>query len=558
MNAAATAVTVQPAEWPNPEGYQSIPEVLNHACKKYAERPAYTCFGHALSYAEWDRLAGNFASYIQHHTDLKPGDRIAIQLPNLLQYPVVLLGAMRAGLIVVNTNPLYTSTEMQHQFADSGAKALVIHRCMASKAEPILADTQIRHVITTEIGDLHPWPKRALLNAAVKYIKKMQPPYHLANEVPLREALDKGAGQAWREVRVHRHDTVMLQYTGGTTGVAKGAMLTHDNLIANMSQVKTRLSSVLTDSSMTFVAPLPLYHIYAFTMHCMSLGSAGHHSLLITNPRDIAGFIKELKKWHIQGFVGLNTLFVALCDNAEFRQLDFSQLVLTSSGGMALSHAVAERWQSITGCPILEGYGLTETSPVVSFNPPDNNQLGTIGLPVEWTDCRLLDNDGRDVLPGMPGELCVRGPQVMKGYWQRPEETTNVLTAEGYIRTGDIAVRQEDGFLRIVDRRKDMIIVSGFNVYPNEVEDALMEHPDVVECAAVGMPDEKSGEAIKVFVVRRNPTLNEEVLRTFCLERLTRYKVPKQIVFRDELPKSNVGKILRRALRDSDQQRIAS
>ncbi|MFP8966548.1 AMP-binding protein [Pokkaliibacter sp. CJK22405] len=528
----------------------TIPQLLDDACRRFRKRPAFTCFGHSLSFGEWDREANAFAAYLQHCTDLEPGDRIAIQLPNMLQYPVVLLGAMRAGLIVVNTNPLYTPKEMRYQFQDSGVRALVIHRCMASKAQEVLEDTAIQYVFTTEIGDLHPWPKRWLINTTIKYVKRLQPPYQIAGEISLPEVLLQGRSLVFEPVPLHAKDTVMLQYTGGTTGIAKGAMLTHRNLVANMAQVLHRIECRLTDESMTFVAPLPLYHIYAFTLHCMALGVCGHNNLLITNPRDIPGFIKTLAKRPFQGFIGLNTLFVALYDHPEFRHLDFSQLVLTSSGGMALAHSVAEKWESITGCPILEGYGLTETSPVVSFNPPEANQLGTIGLPVERTECVLLDSRDQPVSEGMPGELCVRGPQVMKGYWQRPEETAQSFTVDGFFRTGDIAIRQPDGYLRIIDRRKDMIIVSGFNVYPNEIEDVVMTHPEVLECAAIGVSDDKTGEAVRLFVVRRSTELNEEALRLFCKSHLTPYKLPRQIVFRDELPKSPVGKILRRALRD--------
>ncbi|WP_305856763.1 AMP-binding protein [Balneatrix alpica] len=551
MSTLAAAGSIQDWSSINFEGFTHIPQVLERASQKYGQRPAFTCFGHTLSYQELDRLSAAFAAYLQHFTDLQPGDRIAIQLPNLLQYPVAVFGAMRAGLVVVNTNPLYTSREMAHQFKDSGAKALVIYASMAAKAQEILDETDIRYIFTTQIGDLHPAPKRWILNAVVRYVKKMEPPYSLPSEVNFLTALRKGGQHNYTLVEKGLDDVAVLQYTGGTTGVAKGAMLTHANLIANMQQARDRFGKGLEGESLTFIAPLPLYHIYAYTMHCMVMMATGNHSVLIANPRDIPGFIKELKKWRFDGFVGLNTLFVALCNHPEFSKLDFSKLKYTSSGGMALTHAAAERWQEITGCEVLEGYGLTETSPVVSFNPPGANQLGTIGKPLAFTQVRLIDPAGNDVPEGTPGEMCVRGPQVMKGYWQREQETRSSFTQDGYFRTGDVAIIQADGYMKIVDRRKDMIIVSGFNVYPNEVEDIVVSNPAILECAAIGVPDEKSGEAIKIFVVlKEGCSISDAELKTFCRERLTAYKVPKFVEFRDELPKSNVGKVLRRALRE--------
>jgi len=531
----------------NPQGFETIPDVLAHAVAQYKDAPAFTSFGRTLSFSELDRLSAAFAVYLQQETDLQPGDRIAIQLPNLIQYPVVLYGAMRAGLIVVNTNPLYTAMEMEHQFKDSGAKALVIHKSMAHKADKILHNTGIKHTFVTQVGDLHGFVKRTLLNAAVKYLKKMEPKYHLPGAIPLRGALLKYHGESPKSVHRKSGDIAALQYTGGTTGVSKGAMLTHANLLANMMQLQDRVSGVGAAWHDQVISPLPLYHIYAFTIAQVVLISGGH-SVLIPNPRDIDGFVKELGNWKPTGFIGLNTLFVALCNKDAFKALDFSPLKLTISGGMALTHAAAELWHDTTGCEIIEGYGLTETSPAVCANEPGAVQIGTIGIPVLHTDVRII-KDGEEQPIDEPGELCVKGPQVMRGYWQRDEDTRDVFTPDGYFMTGDIAVRQPDGRFRIVDRAKDMIIVSGFNVYPNEVEDVVASHPDVIECAAVGVEDTVSGEAVKLFVVSKNPDLNREEIRDWCKERLTRYKVPKFVEFADELPKSNVGKILRRMLK---------
>lgn len=531
----------------NPQGFQTIPDVLNYAVARFADKPAFTSFGRTLSVAELDRLAAAFATYLQQETDLKPGDRIAIQLPNLIQYPVVLYGALRAGLIVVNTNPLYTATEMEHQFNDSGAKALVIHKSMAHNAEKILSRTGVKHVLVTQVGDLHGFVKRTLLNAAVKYLKRMEPKYHLPGAVSLRTALLKYVDIRPAPVVLKPGDIAALQYTGGTTGVSKGAMLTHANLISNMLQGQERIRQSGDGWQREVVAPLPLYHIYAFTIAQAVLMSGGH-SILIPNPRDTDGFIKELARWRPSGFIGLNTLFVALCNKERFCALDFSTLRMTISGGMALTRAAAEQWQNVTGCTIIEGYGLTETSPAVCMNTPGAEQIGSIGLPMVHTDVRII-SDGEEQPLEVSGELCVKGPQVMKGYWQREDDTRACFTADGYFRTGDVALRQPDGCFRIVDRAKDMIIVSGFNVYPNEVEDAVSLHPGVLECAAIGVDDPVSGEAVKLFVVSRDEALTREEIRDWCKERLTRYKVPKYVEFAEELPKSNVGKILRRMLK---------
>tara|TARA_R110002012_G_scaffold23046_8_gene78737 strand:+ start:294 stop:1958 length:1665 start_codon:yes stop_codon:yes gene_type:complete len=532
--------------------YGSVTDVFHSAVARFKDKPAFSCMGKTLTFSDLDRLSADFAAWLQNETDLVPGDRIAIQLPNVLQFPVAVFGALRAGLVVVNTNPLYTEREMANQFKDANAKAIVILANMANKLEKVLDKTEIEHVLVTQLGDLHDVPKRWLINAVVKHVKKMVPAYSLPGAIDFRAALKKGASLSHREVKQTLDDLAALQYTGGTTGTPKGAMLTHGNLVANMLQAREAIGSHLMDGEELVIAPLPVYHIYTFTVNCLFLMETGNHSLLITNPRDLDGFVKELKGKPFTAFIGLNTLFNALCNRDDFKQLDFSKLKLTISGGMALTKAAAQRWEQTTGCPIAEGYGLTETSPIVSFNPNDAIKLGTIGKPVAGTSVKVVDADGNDVAMGEPGELCVQGPQVMKGYWQREDDTHTAIDEGGWFHTGDIAVLQDDGYIRIVDRKKDMILVSGFNVYPNEIEDVVAAHPDVLESAAVGVPDENAGEAIKLFVVSKNPQLDEQTLRQWCKKELTGYKVPKHIEFRDELPKTNVGKVLRRQLRDNE------
>ncbi|SFX05688.1 AMP-binding protein [Marinospirillum alkaliphilum] len=530
--------------------FESILQVFDESCQRFADCPAFTCMGKTITYGKLEEKSRHFAAYLQNHTDLKPGDRIAIQLPNTLMFPIAVFGALRAGLVVVNTNPLYSEREMEHQFNDSGARAIVVLANMAHNVEKVLTHTHLKHVIVTELGDMHPFVKRHLINKVVKHVKKMVPAYHLPHAVSFRKALHLGRKGHWVPNKPTLDDLAVLQYTGGTTGVAKGAMLTHRNLVANMLQARAVIKQALSEGGETVVAPLPMYHIYTFTVNCMVMMELGNHSLLITNPRDLPAFVKELQKNEFTGFVGLNTLFVALCNRDDFKALDFSKLKLTISGGMSLTTSAAERWKEVTGCAIAEGYGLTETSPVATFNPPNAIQLGSIGKAVPSTELKVIDEEGNSLPIGEAGELCIRGPQVMKGYWQRPEETAKCLSADGWFRTGDVAVIQEDGYARIVDRKKDMINVSGFNVYPNEVEDVIASHPDVLEVAAVGVPDEKSGEAVKVFVVSRNPDMDVKEIRDWCKERLTGYKVPRLVEFRDELPKTNVGKVLRRQLRD--------
>ncbi|GHC31686.1 AMP-binding protein [Aidingimonas halophila] len=546
-------LTGQPIE--GLDDYASVLDVFRASVARFADKPAFSCMGQTLTYAALDRLSRDFAAWLQNDTTLRPGDRIAIQLPNVLQFPVAVFGALRAGLIVVNTNPLYTEREMAHQFSDSGTKAILILANMANKLERILDKTTLEHIVVTELGDLHGAPKRWLINTVVKHVKKMVPDYQLPMAMPFRQTLAHGRELPLQEAEHRPEDVAALQYTGGTTGRAKGSMLTHRNLIANMLQARAAIGPGLGEGCETIIAPLPVYHIYTFTVNCLFMVETGNHSVLITNPRDLDAFVKELRSWSFSGFIGLNTLFNALCNREDFRQLDFSRLKLTISGGMALTQAVAKRWEEVTGCPVAEGYGLTETSPVVSFNPVDAIQLGTIGKPVVGTSVKVVDADGSDLPLGEPGELCVKGPQVMKGYWCRDEDSTQAIDADGWFHTGDIAILQEDGYIRIVDRKKDMINVSGFNVYPNEIEDVVAAHPDVVEVAAVGVPDDGAGEAVKLFVVSRNADLDAETLRTWCKQQLTAYKVPKYVTFRDELPKTNVGKVLRRELRDNTDEK---
>jgi long-chain acyl-CoA synthetase len=542
----------------NPDQFANIQAVLKESCQRFADKPAFSNLGKTLSYAELYEQSGVFAAYLQQHTDLQPGDRIAVQLPNILQYPVVVFGAMRAGLVVVNTNPLYTARELEHQFNDAGAKALVTLANMAHLVEQVLPKTGIKTVIVTEVGDMLPPLKRLLVNSVVKYVKKMVPAYNLPRAIKFTTVMSQGRGKIVRESNPLSSEVAVLQYTGGTTGVAKGAMLTHRNLVANMLQVKTLMGSNLHEGCEVVIAPLPLYHIYGFTFHCMALVLLGGHNVLISNPRDLPAMMKDMAKFKFTGFVGLNTLFVALCNNEEFRALDFSALKLTASGGMALQLATAERWKDVTGCPICEGYGMTETSPVVSVNPIQNIQIGTIGIPVPSTLCKVIDDEGNELPLGGRGELCVKGPQVMKGYWQRQEATDEMIDADGWLKTGDIAVIQEDGYMRIVDRKKDMILVSGFNVYPNELEDVLAALPGVMLCAAIGIPDERSGEAIKLFVVvKPGESLSKEQVMEHMRANVTGYKVPRSVEFRDSLPTTNVGKILRRELRDEELKKIA-
>jgi long-chain acyl-CoA synthetase len=512
-----------------------------------------------ITFGKLEELSRYFAAYLQS-LGLRQGDRIAIQMPNLLQYPVAMMGALRAGMVIVNTNPLYTSREMQHQFKDSGAKAIVILANFAVNLEKIIADTDIEHVIVTEIGDMLGFPKKLIVNAVVKYVKKMVPDYHLSNAVSFTKALSKGSEINYKRPYVTGLDIAFIQYTGGTTGVSKGAMLTHRNLIANVEGTNEWLMSKMrksqTSGQLTIVAALPLYHVFALTINGLCGIKWGALNILITNPKDIPAFVKELKKFRFNIFPGLNTLFNGLLNNPDFGSVDFQDLKITIAGGMALQKIVAERWEKATGCPLVEGYGLSETSPVLSVNPLDGkHKQGTIGLPFPSTELRILNDDGSWANLGERGEICAKGPQIMLGYYNRPDETVKVIfenESGRWFKTGDIGIEDPDGFFKIVDRKKDMILVSGFNVYPNEVEDVVAQCPGVMEVACVGIPDERSGELVKIFVVKKDPELTEEIIRAFCKENLTSYKCPKKIEFRSELPKTNVGKILRRALREEE------
>lgn len=542
----------------NPDRYQSLVDMFEQAAARYADQPAFVNMGEVMTFRKLEERSRAFAAYLQEGLGLQKGDRVALMMPNLLQYPIALFGILRAGMVVVNVNPLYTPRELEHQLNDSGASAIIIVSNFAHTLEKVVEKTQVKHVILTRMGDQLSAAKGTVVNFVVKYIKRLVPKYHLPDAISFRSALHNGYRMQYVKPEVISTDLAFLQYTGGTTGVAKGAMLTHRNMLANLEQVRAAYSPLLFERKELVVTALPLYHIFALTMNCLLFIELGGQNLLITNPRDIPGLVKELAKYPFTAMTGVNTLFNALLNNKEFQQLDFSSLHLSAGGGMPVQHAVAERWVKLTGRYLLEGYGLTECAPLVSANPHDiDRHTGSIGLPVPSTDVKLINDDGDEVPPGEPGELCVKGPQVMLGYWQRPDATDEIMH-DGWLRTGDIATMDEEGFMRIVDRKKDMILVSGFNVYPNEIEDVVMEHPGVLEVAAVGVPGGAGGETVKIFVVKKDPSLNEEALTTFCRRHLTGYKVPKLVEFRDELPKSNVGKILRRELRDeaakADQQ----
>ena len=532
--------------------FPNIIALVEDALARHAERKACSSLGHDLTYRELDQLSRDFGAWLQCESGLVAGDRVAVQMPNLIQYLVVVLGALRAGMVVVNTNPLYTEREVEHQFNDAGVKLLVVQANVAQTTASVLPRTGVEKVVVTELADLHPQPKRFLINFVAKYVKKMVPPFSIPGALGLVDVLKRGRALTLKPTTAMLDDLAMLQYTGGTTGVAKGAMLSHGNLVANVLQCDALFASHrLQGAGDIFMQPLPVYHIYAFTASMYGL-FVGAQTVFLPNPRDLSSVVKAFEQYKPKLFCGLNTLFVALSNDEAFKALDFSELKVTLSGGMALTEAAAAEWARITGCTVSEGYGLTETSPVATSNPGYAQQIGTIGLPVPMTEVRVVDDAGQVLGFDEPGELCIRGPQVMQGYWQRPEATAESISADGWFATGDVAVIQPDGYLRIVDRKKDMIVVSGFNVYPNELEDVLSKHPAVLECAAVGVADASSGEAVKMFVVRKDASLTEADVKAFCREHLTAYKVPKQVVFREELPKTNVGKILRRELRDVD------
>lgn len=530
--------------------YESIVDVLEQSFDKYANKPSFTCMGKEFSYQELDVLSKKFASYLQNELGLKAGDKVAIMLPNILQYPVALFGILRAGMVAVNVNPLYTQRELEHQLNDALVDAIVIFSNSAHVLESIISKTKVKHVIVTNIGDLLGFPKSLLVNFVIKNIKKMVPAWSLPGHIRFNDILALADETKFKKEKPKHDDIAFLQYTGGTTGVAKGAILTHGNIVANMIQARAWIKNEIIEGQEIVITPLPLYHIFSLTANCFVFSSIGALNVLITNPRDMSGFIKELSKWKFTAFTGVNTLFNGLLNQEEFKKLDFSSLKITLGGGMAVQKSVAQKWFEVTGKPLAEAYGLTETSPAACINPLDIKDFnGKIGLPISSTIAKVIGDEGQDLALGESGELVIKGPQVMRGYWNREEDTKNAMTEDGFFKTGDIAIMDEEGFFKIVDRKKDMILVSGFNVYPNEVEEAVVTHQNILEAAAVGVPDEKSGEIVKLFVVKKGEITEQEVI-AHCRTVLTGYKIPRIVEFRDDLPKSNVGKILRKDLRD--------
>jgi long-chain acyl-CoA synthetase len=541
----------------DPDAFASLKDLLEDTFRKYAPLPAYENMGRVLTFTEVDRLSDDFAAFLQKDLGLKKGDKIAIQMPNLLQWVIAMFGSIKAGLVVVNTNPLYTAREMEHQFRDAGVSAVVILANFAHNLERFIERTEIKHVIITEIGDMLGGFKKMLVNAVVKYVKKMVPAYSIKGALSFNEAMRRGAAKKHDPVQVFGDDIAFLQYTGGTTGVSKGAMLTHRNMVANMEQISQWMKPKLVEREEIIITALPMYHIFALTVNCLSMLKIGAFNILVTNPRDMAGFIKTLGKFKFSVITGVNTLFNGLLNQKDFVALDFSCLKVAVGGGMAVQDATANRWKEVTGTPLVEGYGLTETAPVLTCNPIDGTErIGTVGLPLPSTEVVLLNDEGNAVVKGEPGEICAKGPQVMKGYWEKPEETENVFI-NGYFKTGDIGVELDGGFYQIVDRKKEMINVSGFNVYPNEIENVVASHPKVLEVGAIGITDPRSTEKVKIFVVKKDDSLTEEELIAFCKENMTAYKVPKFIEFRAESPKSNVGKILRRVLKEQEEAKQA-
>lgn len=533
----------------NADEYSCLIDLFDETFEKYRKQIAFTCMDKDLTFDQLDKQSKQFGAYLLSR-GLEPGDKIALMMPNLLQYPIALFGSLRAGLVVVNTNPLYTPREMRHQFTDAGVKAIVIAENFAANLEKVINDTQIKTVILTSIGELLGTFKGAITNFVVRKIKRMVPKFNIPNTVTFSEAVKQGKKFTLPDYKSSPDDVILLQYTGGTTGVAKGAMLTNRNLVANMIQTRAVMLPFLKNGEEVALSPLPMYHIFAFSVNCLALMSIGSQNVLIVNPRDLKTVISAFKKHKLTVMTGVNTLFNALVNHADFGDLKFD-LKVTAGGGMAVQKAVAEKWRKVTGCVLSEGYGMTESSPVASFNPlDDTGRIGTIGVPIPSTDMRIVDDNGKPLAVGEVGEIQIKGPQVMKGYFNKPEETTKVITSEGWLSTGDIGMMSEDGFFKIVDRKKDMILVSGFNVYPNEIEDVIAAHPKILEVAAIGIPHESSGEVVKVCVVKKDKSLTEKELIAYCRENLTGYKVPKSVEFRDELPKTNVGKILRRALRE--------
>jgi long-chain acyl-CoA synthetase len=533
----------------DPAEYASLVELFENSVRKFAARPAFHNMGKTITYAELDRLSREFGAWLQAK-GLSRGARVAIMMPNCLQYPVAMFGTLRAGCTVVNVNPLYTARELEHQLRDSGAEAIVILENFAAVLQQVRAKTPLKHLVVTSLGEMLGL-KGVIVNLVVRKVKKMVPPFELPGAVSLKDALSEGRGKTLNTPRLGHDDIAFLQYTGGTTGVSKGAILVHRNVIAALLQYRAWLGPAIGEERPVIITALPLYHIFSLTVNCLVMMFVGGENVLITNPRDIPGFVKELAKHKYSMITGVNTLFNALLNHPEFAKLDFSHLKMALGGGMAVQRVVAERWKQVTGTSLIEGYGLTETAPSATANPLNLTEYtGAIGVPMSSTDVVLRDDSGRAVPIGQPGEICIRGPQVMKGYWQRPDETAKVLGQDGFLQTGDIGIMDEKGFIRIVDRKKDMILVSGFNVYPNEIEQVVATHPGVLECAVIGVPDEHSGEVPKVYVVRKDPQLTEQDVLEHCRKELTGYKRPKYVEFRSELPKTNVGKILRRALRE--------
>jgi long-chain acyl-CoA synthetase len=533
--------------------YANLRDILQESCRKFASLPAFTCMGGTISYADLDRLSRDFGSWLTHVAGLKKGDRVAMMMPNVLQYPVAIFGALRAGLVVVNCNPLYTPRELEHQLNDAGATAIVILENFAKTLEDVIGRTQVKTVVTTQLGDMLGFPKSLIVNYVVKHKKKMVPPWNIPGATPLKRALSAGRGKPPVEPPLTHDDIAFLQYTGGTTGVSKGAMLTHGNLVANLQQVSAWIGTGLEEGKEIVITALPMYHIFALTGSCLTNLKIGSHNVLITNPRDLPGFVKELGKYRFTSISGVNTLFAALMNTPGFAELDFTGLKLALGGGMAVQRAVAERWKQVTGHPLLEAYGLTETSPGACINPlvEGFEYNGTAGLPIPSTIVTIRDDDCRILPLGETGEICIAGPQVMKGYWNRPDETAKVMTPDGAFRSGDIGLMTPDGYVKIVDRKKDMILVSGFKVFPNEVEDVVAMLPGVAEVCAVAAPDERSGEVVRVVIVRKDASLTKEQVIEHCKKNLTGYKIPKIVEFWKELPKTNVGKVLRREVKES-------
>lgn len=528
----------------------SVFDLMEERFKKFSSKPAFRCMGSQFTYQELNTYSKKFASYLQNDLGLGKGDKLAIMMPNCLQYPIAMYGALRAGIVVVNVNPLYTERELLHQLNDSSCSAIIILKNFAHTLEKIISQTKVKKVITTGLGDLLPFPKNHLVNSVLKYVKKMVPDYQFENEISFGQAISKGTENTFVRPKIDPEDIAFLQYTGGTTGLSKGAILTNRNIVANIIQASTWIKSRIVEGEEIIITALPLYHIFSLTANCLTYGYYGGLNILIPNPRDLNGFIKAIKSVPFSAFTGVNTLFNGLINHKDFSNLNFSNLRITLGGGMAVTENVANKWQELTGCTLSQAYGLTETSPAVCINPVISKSFnGSIGLPISSTEVSVRDNEGRTLSSDKEGELWIKGPQVMKGYWQKPEETEKVLTPDGWFKSGDIAKIDDEGYVYIVDRIKDMILVSGFNVYPNEIDDVVSNHEGILEAAAKGVPDDKSGEAVKLFVVRKDPSLTEAAVKKFCKDNLTPYKCPKSVVFCDELPKTNVGKILRRALK---------